>query len=99
MLSDTASLGCVALGNRLGSSALQIVGTIGFFLVPPGLHAEHGDVGKLFGSLGARVLLPAIGYGILEAYGEPDLGIAIGALTAAVLDAALIAWEPVRDRD
>jgi hypothetical protein len=80
-------------------------GLVGYGVVAPGLHAVHGSVGKTFGSFALRASFPyiggAIGKSTAECSGgfdfcpwvEEMVGMWLGAVHAAALDAAWLAWD------
>jgi hypothetical protein len=83
------------------------IGLLGYALGGPVIHAAHGHVGKAFGSLGLRVGAPVVGavtgFAMEDCEhsddGEMDfcglqgagIGLVIGAASAVILDATVIA--------
>ena len=97
--------GTAALVMGLGADAQEVwpvfVGYSAYLLGGPTVHAAHGRWGIGAASLGLRATLPGLGILIGNAAGggnddsAPITGMVLGILTAATLDSAVFAREPV----
>jgi hypothetical protein len=78
-----------------------IVGIGGYFLATPITHVAHGNPGRAFGSIAMRIALPLtlglVGSG--SSTRDESTGLVVGGLlgvaTAIILDASVLAYEPV----
>ncbi len=112
LLVDAGSVVFIATAIGSEESALVLAGTAGFFAGGPIVHAAHGHGGKAWGSFGLRagasVGLAFVGYslaggdscrgdlcGLAEAI-YAGAGFILGAGTAIIIDAAIIANEDVK---
>lgn len=101
LAADAISCGLIAGG--LWYIPTPPIGVLGYLFGGPVIHAAHGSAGKAVGSLGMRLGLPVFamvavaasaGGGSLGPFLPPEGGAALGAVTAAILDAAILANEP-----
>jgi hypothetical protein len=108
LLADGLSL-LFALGAAGGETEpLLVLASAGYVLGGPIVHLAHGSLWRAGVSLGLRVGLPllftAIGVQLEDCHSGEDfcglgsvvIGGSLGILTAIVLDAAVLAYEPVR---
>lgn len=58
VLADVASVAAIALGLKVESAHLALLGVSGYFLAAPAVHAAQGRTKTAFASLGTRTLLP-----------------------------------------
>jgi hypothetical protein len=105
MLADLGGvvIGGLAISAQSGELAGLAVATYAFG--SPAVHWAHGNVGKGFGSLGLRIVAPAVGAGLgcLADNSHGDYGclgglaggVLVGTLAAVVVDYAVLADEDV----
>jgi hypothetical protein len=80
-----------------------LVGIGGYFLATPIIHGAHGSAGKAFGSVAMRVAFPLtlallgsrIGQGRNTNAAGAGAGAILGVATAIIIDASVLAYEPV----
>ena len=107
MTTDAVALVFGAIAADAQSGALFGVGGATYLLGGPVVHWAHDNIGKGFGSLGLRVGVPllfgGIGAGVSDSGGGEGLGqlvgfivgAGIGMIPAAIIDWAVLAYEPV----
>jgi hypothetical protein len=64
LIADSVSLSLFGAGALSKTPAVTTTGVVGFLLATPIVHMVHGNVGKGFGSIGIRLMLPLVSVGI-----------------------------------
>jgi hypothetical protein len=101
-----------SLAGHTESVTPLVVGGVGYAAVAPSIHALHGSYGTSAGSLAMRASLPfiggAVGRSTADCSGgyldfcpwlEEIIGMWVGAVSAAALDASLLAWEDIENTE
>lgn len=110
IIGDFVGFSVTLLGTGFGDGAGALVGAAGWALGVPAIHAVHGNYGRAVLSFGLRQGLTwgAAYVGASLACRKPHSedyrceakgvtpGVALGYLTAAIIDVALVAYEPAR---
>jgi hypothetical protein len=108
LIADGAS--AVVLTGGLVSWTVEptVIGYAGFLFGTPVVHAIHGNYGRMLGSFGLRLLLPAVAGGIgaaVEVGGNAEnttvkgvvtsagIGIGLAAAACIIIDAGFLAWD------
>ena len=91
------TLACDATAILLGAGAeLVFLGTAGYLLCTPVVHAAHGNAGRSALSLGVRAATATVLYPLTDDAQRGDLanlGVLGGLAAVSLLDAGLLAWE------
>jgi hypothetical protein len=98
------AVGALSRGDRAFRMGSVVAGFAGYLLGPPLVHGLHGNVGKAFGSFGARYFLPGLGVMLGATVGQcwadsrcngaPAIAGGLTGLGAALaLDVGLMAFE------
>lgn len=86
VVADGAAVGLFLLGSAIRQPSVQWVGYGTFVLAPGIVHIVHGGIGKAFGSMAMRLLLPPVTVGI---------GALIGLIAAADSNGANSSGDPL----
>lgn len=83
---------------EIGKPMVLVLASTGLLLGAPIVHFSEGRRRAGAASLGLRVVLPLLGYGIAKGAGGSDdaklAAFAAGMGTAALIDGAVLAWKP-----
>jgi hypothetical protein len=108
LIADGASAAVLTGGLVSWTVEPTVIGYAGFLFGTPVVHAIHGNYGRMLGSFGLRLLLPAVAGGIgaaVEVGGNAEnttvkgvvtsagIGIGLAAAACVIIDASLLAWE------